>query len=125
MNDRKSLRKMTDGERLWLHRRRNGVTQDAAAKRLGLGQKIYASIEMDETPGTFDAQKKLYLMQKITCRMGRPSSWDMLALARRRAKMSLVFAARFMKVSRVTILAMERRGDAKLKAFWEKRGFRF
>lgn len=105
---------LTTGERLLLLRERDGIHQDEAARRLGIGERAYNAAETDR--GAFTGRLRA---------LGRLSDEERFAIARRRSKMHLAEVADRMKVTRVTVLAMERRGDAKLKAFWEKRGFRF
>lgn len=110
----KDLRKPTDGERLWLSRRRKGLAQDVAARAVGLGERTYAAAEADRKPfpGRLPALGRLTLPEK-------------LALARRRDGSGLAVVARMLRVTRVTLLAMERRGDLSLRHFWERCGFRF
>lgn len=105
---------LTTGERLLLLRERDGIHQDEAARRLGIGERAYNAAETDR--GAFTGRLRA---------LGSLSDEERFAITRRRSKLPLADVARLLKVSRVTILAMERRGDAKLKAFWEKRGFRF
>lgn len=112
----KNLRKPTDGERLWLLRKVGGLAQDANARRLGFGEKVYAAFEAGAEP----VPRRL-----LPRRLAPPSLKEKLVLARRRAGDGLAAVARTTGVSRVTLLAMERRGDPGLVAFWEKRGFRF
>lgn len=105
---------LTPGERLLVARERKGIHQDEAARRAGVGEKVYAAAELDRKPfpGRLPA-------------LGAVTLPERLGLARRRAKESLTGAALTLSVSRVTYLAMERRGDPALRAFWERRGFRF
>lgn len=105
---------LTPGERLLVAREREGIHQDEAARRAGVGEKVYAAAELDRKPfpGRLPA-------------LGAVTLPERLGLARRRSGASLADVARWGSVSRVTLLAMERRGDPGLRAFWEKRGFRF
>lgn len=105
---------LTTGERLLLLRERDGIHQDEAARRLGLGERAYNAAETGHMAFTGRLRA-----------LGALSDEERFAIARRRSKLPLADVARLLKVSRVTVLAMECRGDARIKAFWEKRGFRF
>jgi DNA-binding XRE family transcriptional regulator len=120
MKINKNLLKLTDGERLWIIRRRQGLAQDAVARAAGLGEKTYAAFETGAV-GVPDA----LLGSDNARRLWHPTPPEKLALARRRAGKGLAAVAQAVKVSRVTLLAMERRADPALRHFWERCGFRF
>ena len=109
----KDLTDYTPAERLWLWRRADHLTQIAAAARLGYGVKAYRAAEQG-------------LRNGVTApRRGKPTPGDLCALARRRAALGLVGTAQAVKVSKITLISWEIRGDARLIAFWEKKGFTF
>lgn len=109
------LVELTSGEILWIARRRAGLNQDEAARKAGLGEKVYAAVENDEVSPPERLRKPLAALTVP----------EKLALARRRSGATLAQVAAWGKVTQMTVLAWERRGAAGLVAFWEKRGFRF
>jgi hypothetical protein len=109
---------MTQGERVWIDRVfGQGVSQDVAAPKAGLGHNRYVDVELDraEPPpalkGALSA-RNLPLQQR-------------LRLARRRSGRQLRPLAKAVGVSHVTLLKMEIRADVQLVLFWKAQGFRF
>lgn len=108
------VKSLTSGERLLVARERNGIHQDVAARKAGVSEKAYAAAELDRKP--FPGRLPGLGMVTLPERLG---------LARRRSGEALAAVARMLRVSRVTVLAWERRGNPALRHFWERRGFRF
>jgi DNA-binding XRE family transcriptional regulator len=114
----KYLGRRTPGEKLWLARRAAGKTSYEAAALAGVGRNAYREAERDENPAPAPLKTGLKPVS-------RPSLALLLALARRRSGLGLDRTAKVLSISRMTVLAAERRGDPALVRFWEKRGFRF
>lgn len=115
---RKDLGRRTPGEDLWLARKAAGLTQVEAASRAGLGENAYGDAEKDRRAAPRPPEAGIRAVPS-------PGAPLLLALARRRAGIGLDGLARALSVSKVTVLAAERRGDERLVRFWRKRGFRF
>lgn len=109
MADR-SLNIRTPAENLWLWRRRQDFTKAQAATALCISEYRYSLLESGE------GKPK----RRIT-----PTPGDLCALARRRYGLELRGTAELLKMSHVTLLAMERRSDAVLIAEWMKLGYKF
>jgi DNA-binding XRE family transcriptional regulator len=107
------LAQRSAAENVWLDRRRRGLTQSAYAAAVGIGRTLLSDIERDSYPPVFNYKPVV------------PTLGDLCALARRRSEVKLSRLERLLGVSKVTILAYERRGDKALAAFWRGRGFRF
>lgn len=112
------LGRRTPGEELWLSRKANGLTSYEAAARAGVGRNRYRDAELGRNPGPTPLKTGLR-------RVSKPSLALLLALARRRSELGLLEIVRFLQTSRVTLHAMEGRGDPILQEFWVRRGFRF
>lgn len=114
----KDLSRRTPGEELWLARKAAGKTSCEAAALAGVGRNAYREAELDRNPGPAPFKTGLR-------RVSRPSLPALLALARRRSGFGLEGLVAHVRASRVTVLAWERAGEARLVSFWEGRGFRF
>ena len=117
MNPNRDLSTLTPGEKLWLARRRKGLSGAEAAARAGLGKNAWYDVEADRrpSPGLRAAGFRAY----------RPTLPELLALARRRAGCGLDDFAAYLGTSRPTALAWERAGAAAVRNFWRAEGFRF
>jgi transcriptional regulator with XRE-family HTH domain len=109
---------LTPGEVLRIARHRAGLTQREAASRAGVGKTAWWEAEKGFAPALTPREARLRDVR-------RPSLPELLDLARRRSGLGLEGVAGLLGTSRVTLLALERAGDEGLRAFWEKRGFRF
>lgn len=118
MKTRKDLSKRTPGEDLWLARKNADETAYEAARRAGWGRGRYRDAELDRGPPLAPAGARLRAVPE-------PSLALLLLLARRRFGTGLAGVAKALSISRVTLLAAERRADPRLVRFWQKRGFRF
>ncbi len=114
----KDLAILTPGELLRIARHRAGLTQRQAAARAGVGKTAWWEAEKGLAPAPTPREARLRAVR-------RPTLAELLDLARRRSGLGLNEAAGLAGTSRVTLLAMERAGDDGLRAFWEKRGFKF
>lgn len=112
----KNLAALTQGERLWAWRKARGLTQAQAAGRLGTTRHRLQAMEA----GAIDGQS---LARRV--RNSEVALPGLLALARRRAGVGLEGLAQALGTSRVTVLAREARGDARLRAWWVRAGWRF
>jgi len=110
------LRVRTVVEDLWLWRRAHGLTQKAAARRLKVGRVSLQAMERGELEPPSD---------RAWTRISDPSRPLMLALARRRSGLTVPEVVRLLRASRVSLYSWERNGDARLLAFWSRRGFTF
>lgn len=110
------LRRRTKGEDLWLWRRCERLTQRAAAGVLGVGRVTLQGMEADALHGAPDHAWR---------QVSRPSKTLLLALARRRSRLSLSRISSLVGASHVTVLRWEDEGDPRLVTFWEGRGFIF
>lgn len=111
----KNLLVLTDAEKLWLWRYRQGETQPQAAKRLGVSLRTYQGQER----GT----ARLWGGEKLAHKPITPA--ESCALARRRAAWGLRRTARKAKMSHVTFLREEQAGAPAVVAFWRTQGFQF
>lgn len=109
------LTKLTPGEALWLARRRAGRTlgEEAAARGCGRRQLLEAEQGRRAAPRGHGGPVE------------GPTLPEALRLARRRWGAALGGLATALGVSRVTVHAWERRGDARLVLFWRRQGMRF
>ncbi len=113
-----NLAALSAAEQLWLARRYGqGVSQDIAAPRAKLSHNLYVDMELGRRPLTGP-------LRALAARAGGLTLPQQLRLARRRSRRQLAPLAKAIWVSRVTYLAMERRADPRLIAFWRDRGFR-
>jgi len=110
------LKDRTKGEELWLWRHAAGLTQRAAARRLGVGRVTLQGMERDALRDAPDRAWRL---------VSKPSRTLLLALARRRSRLSLSRISSLVGASHVTVLRWEDEGDPRLATFWEGRGFIF
>jgi DNA-binding XRE family transcriptional regulator len=110
----RDLTRRTPGEELWCRRRRAGLTAAEAAALLRVGRTTLFLAEGDRRP-------------LPACLDGgfAPHLPELLALARRRAGLTLDEAAMMAGCSRVTLLKREREADPSLRRRWERRGFTF
>lgn len=111
------LGRRTPGEELWLARKAAGWTQVDAAREAGVPRDAYVDVEAGRKPVSKAVRRAVGRV--------RPDLPALLALARRRSGIGLGGLAAALSVSRVTVLAAERRGDPALVRFWHKRGYRF
>lgn len=107
------LRELSYSERLWLWRRRRGLTQMKASGLRGVGVVTYWREERAARPVSGFVPRVM------------PRTGDLCALARRRSGMSLLAASRGIGVSHPTLLKREKIGDPRLCLFWENKGFLF
>jgi transcriptional regulator with XRE-family HTH domain len=109
----KNLKKMTEGETLWLWRRSLELTQAEAGAVLKVSEKRYNMWETDrEEP-----------QRTVVC---NPTKGDLCALARRRDGRPLRRLAETLGAgSHVSLLAWERTSDPRLVAAWRRLGYRF
>ena len=110
----RDLTRRTAGEELWCRRRKAGLGQARAAKRLGVGRTTLQAAEADATT----------LKRALAARFA-PGLPELLALARQRSGWGLRGAARRAGISHVTLLLWEREADRRLIAFWTKNRFTF
>jgi transcriptional regulator with XRE-family HTH domain len=101
--------KLTDGERLWLWRRRSMLTQSEATRRFRCGRNFYSWMENDKRP-----VPKHY---KIIFQLA-PRPYELLALYRRRSGMTVEAIGEDLGVCRVTIFKWERECGERLIAYW-------
>ena len=101
----------TSGERLWLWRKRAGLTQIQAARMIRVGRNHYREMELDREPAPF---RPLDTTTELV-----------LALARRRLGKGLRETARLVGVSHRTLLLWEKEADPRLVGFWKAKGLRF
>lgn len=109
------LKDLTRGERLRIHRRRQGVTQEQAA--VGYGVPFKHVIQWES--GDRDGAPMAPALEKLT-------PGEACHIARRRAGMTVMQTANALGVSRITLLKMEadRTGTTgDLVAFWTARGW--
>jgi hypothetical protein len=116
----KDLRKLTQGEKLWLWRRSHawgggsrGLTQFQAAVCWKMPVKRYWECETDRVT---------WVGGKFSC---SPKVGDLCALARRRSGLTLRKVARLLHISHVTVLAWEKYNEIKLVQGWKRMGWRF
>lgn len=115
----KNLKKRTIGEDLWLIRQSRGLKQGEMAAEYGVCETNYTRMELDKMlPTEAICPDKDAMMKIATLPL-------LLALARRRARWTLLYAAKRIGMSHVTLLLRERSGDAGLKAWWNKEGWKF
>lgn len=114
--ERPDLFAATRGEQLYMWRMREGITQEEGAKRLFLGERAYLEAEHDRLD--FRLPKGVRLPKRFKLP-------ELCYLARRRHGLTLEATAKAFGVSKVTLLARERRADPELVAAWEKRGYLF
>jgi transcriptional regulator with XRE-family HTH domain len=102
----------TPGERLWLWRLDQGLSQRAAARRLKTSRTTLYQAEHDRAA--------------LPRQLRHPATrgWLLHRLARRRSGTSATALARALGVSRVTLNAWERADDPRLRAWWERQGYR-
>lgn len=111
----KDLRYLTEGERLWMHRRQRAWTQAEAAKKFKVPFKSYCAAELDKSNSIHaPSDSKAYKDRGLQC-----------ALARRRMGRGLRKCAELLGVSHVTLLSREASRDRELVKMWERQGFRF
>lgn len=108
-----NLADRTAGEALWLWRVAEGLTQARAAVLLRVGRTALSAAENA-------AQTRFKPPRGRT-----PPTRAILRLARRRSGLGLAGTAAAAGVSRVTVVAREKRADPAMVAFWEARGFWF
>lgn len=113
----KDLRVLTTGERMWLWRRARGMSLEEAARHHGVLRQFHWQ------PAERDEDGAVPIAVDLDAR--RITREDRLALARRRAKLSLADAAKAFGVSRPRYLRLERDADASLSSWWVMRGFSF
>lgn len=115
---RLDLRDLTLGERVWLARRRLGLTQAQMGKRLGVKRgAIWGAERGLRTPGW---------AEDLAGRTRPPGVLqEALPLARRRSGKTLRQAAALAGVTHVKMLDLEGSGSEDLMEFWARRGFRF
>src|ERR1700720_1199823 len=94
----KDLTDWTTAETLWLWRRGKILTQTQAAAALGVPAGRYQAAEAGRSNGG-----------AVDC--PEPSLGDLCALARRRRGLGLVGTARAARVSKITLISREMRGD--------------
>lgn len=114
MPDRLNLLLLTSGERIWLWRRRRGLSLQAAGTHLGIGKNRLGEIERGKRSVSLNSKR----FRKIV-----PTVPERLLLARRRWGKGLHGTARLAKVSHITLQKRERRGDRRLVRFWLDLGF--
>lgn len=108
----RNLRKLSNGEQLWLCRKALGQTQVEAAQRSYYGIRCYVLAELDRhDPIT------------ILGHWSHPCAREKLTLARRRYGRDLRETAHLAGVSHRTLLLWEQAADNRLIRFWERRGF--
>ncbi len=131
--DRYDLGHLTDGERLWLWRRRQlsryqrtfgragpGMTQEEAGAAVGVDYKRYRVLEADGQVSPTEAALVAEPIQDL-----EPTIPELCALARRRSGELLVDVYEAMGLSRPWYLRLERTADPRVVAHWAERGFRF
>lgn len=107
----------TPGERLRLWRWVMNLNQPQAADRLHTGLSKYQGWELDRGCPPI---KWIGVNQLAKVTIGH-----LCRLARYRSKIPIMEVARANRVSKVTLIHMERMGHEKIVAFWVKRGFTF
>jgi len=112
----KNLRKRTDGERLWLYRRVNDLTQEEASALFAIPKTTYYRVEIGAAKWPLDF--KVPGVNHYT--LG-----DLCALARRRHGKGLHGTADLMGCTHVTLLARENKSDPDLVKAWRRLGYRF
>jgi Helix-turn-helix len=112
----RNLIERTPSEELWLWRRSRGLSQRAAAARLGVGRGRLSRAERSDV--------------LEATRIRPPESFDvpvalLLVLARRRYGKGLRGTADAAGLSHRTLLVWEARADEALIGWWQRRGFTF
>ncbi len=133
--DRFNLGSLTDAERifLWRHRQLNlsgrtfgragpAISQDEAAREIGLSHGAYRAIETGRGIDV-SAAEVAQTAEPIEDLM--PSVAELCRVARRRSGELLVDVYEAVGYSRPYYLRLERAGDQRVVAHWEDRGFRF
>ena len=100
---------LTNGESLWLWRKREGLTPAAAAQGLKVSRSNYLKSELDETTDV--------LGEDIV-----PTQQELVRILRRRSHLNRDELARKAGISHVTWLSWEKSDpvNPKLIEFWEK-----
>lgn len=122
-----NLKNLTHGERLLLDRRRRGLSQASAARRLGVGLRRYRRLEGDEeqfdsikgTPGTLEARTRAQLRKCLM--LAEPITvGERCYIARRRAGVQRQALAWQLGVSRqwLTMMEQDRAPNGVLAAHW-------
>ncbi len=113
-----NLHELTDGERLWAHRRWNMLkTQYAMAEWYEISHRQYVDLELGRR-----------MVPRVLLGAGtsiRWEGWPLLALARRRSGLGLAQVAKRLGLSRQGYLNRERVGDIRLVNYWRGQGFKF
>ena len=123
------LHQLTRGEQYWLWRHRLEWTQPAAAAYLGCSYSAYNRAEHEKGNRLFQDSLPLFRLGKRVhfdlkiLDLIVPSTIENIRLCRRRSGLSMTEIANRCKISRVTLLAAERRCDPKIIAFWQEFGF--
>jgi transcriptional regulator with XRE-family HTH domain len=111
----KNLRKLTDGERFWIARTTNDLTQAEIAQRMKISERHYLQLEKD--------RRNSYQPPTLP---ERPTPGQLCALARRRDGRPLRTLAKLLGAgSHVTLLTWERTSDPRLVKAWRRLGYRF
>lgn len=109
----KDLRTVTNGERLWIERRKLGRTQAERAERYGVCERIYSEVERD-LRDDIKARRPTDCLIGVVC-----------ALARRRHGQPLLEVAARFGCSHVELLRRERDSDPRLVEAWRALGYVF
>lgn len=103
----------TKGEKLWLWRQANDLSQAEAAAKLGLTPKQVWKMEADLKDYEIEPTN-------VTADLGL-----LCRLARRRHGVGLYQTARLLGISHMTLLQREQQGHPALAAAWKGLGYRF
>lgn len=129
------LSELTPAEALWLwrHRQRaadgrvlgrsgSAMSQDEAARALGITVKTYRTLELGGS-----ASLSAVDVRAMSAALGplRPTVGELCVIARRRSGMSLSAVVELSGVSRPWYLRLERNGDPSVVEMWESKGFKF
>lgn len=113
--EKKNLKSLSDGEKIWVGRVRVGWTQYEAAVRAKVSHTTFVAFELNriEVPGDQRAFP------------GRITKSEALRLARRRSGWGSDEVARRVGISRQSLRAWELEGDDRLIVFWRRLGYVF
>lgn len=116
----KDLTRPTLGEQLWLWRKRRGLSQRAAIRRVSsITRRAWQLYEAGRE--TASLPTKLFLEVNVIA----PTTTEALRLARRRSGTSIGLLMTRLGVSKVTLLTWERDADWRLVNYWRDRGYKF